>query len=85
METKHTAAPWHAMTMEGYPGQFILSSGTNKDTLPHTLSNLKLMTAAPELLEALQDALNDLDALSQWDSASACARKARAAIEKATQ
>lgn len=40
--------------------------------------------AAPELLEALIDALKDLEALSQWDNASACARKARAAIAKAT-
>ena len=44
----------------------------------------RLNDAAPELLEALMDALKDLEALSQWDNASACARKARAAIAKAT-
>ena len=46
--------------------------------------NAALIAAAPELLEALMDALKDLEALSQWDNASACARKARAAIAKAT-
>lgn len=47
------------------------------------IANLLLIAAAPELLEALMDALKDLEALSQWDNASACARKARAAIAKA--
>ena len=46
--------------------------------------NAALIAAAPELLEALMDAIKDLEALSQWDNASACARKARAAIAKAT-
>ena len=46
--------------------------------------NAALIAAAPELLEALMDALKDLEALSQWDNASTYARKARAAIAKAT-
>lgn len=47
-------------------------------------ANAALIASATVLLEALMDALKDLEALSQWDNASACARKARAAIAKAT-
>ena len=91
METKHTPGPWmFDATLKGdgsFGGSYIVSNNA-KRTWPlaevYSEDNARLIAAAPELLEALMDALKDLEALSQWDNASACARKARAAIAKAT-
>ena len=58
MNTKHTPAPWvyngRVITAnDGYP---ICSSVRNNSEMK---ANAKLIAAAPELLEALQRALND--------------------------
>ena len=88
METKHTPGPWVADGSEITTETWVCGAdGKRICTMRPSFadwSNARLIAAAPELLEALMDALKDLEALSQWDNASACARKARAAIAKAT-
>ena len=98
MKTKHTPGPWMVYVPErgqdGHPHN--LSIGAETETRATYVAsvpggahydwaqaNARLIAAAPDLLAALKDALKDLSALSHWDTASACAMKARAAIEKA--
>ena len=85
MNAQHTLGPWELDAESEIVSGFdrygerqvvVYELGTNE-------ANNHLIVAAPDLLAALEDALKDLDALSQWDNASACARKARAAIARA--
>jgi hypothetical protein len=63
-ETKHTPGPWNALADED--GAFEVESDTHivamRGPLTHkseeSIANCRLIAAAPELLEALKDALN---------------------------
>lgn len=90
MTYNHTPGPWYVINERGnaivraeklgaVSHVFVADCGL--DFLAE--DNARLIAAAPDLLAALEDALKDLSALSQWDRASACARTARAAIAKA--
>lgn len=88
MKRKFTPGPWVADGSESTTATWV-NGGDGKRVCTMRPSvkdwgNARLIAAAPELLEALKDALKDLEALSPWDSAPVCARKARAAITKAT-
>lgn len=90
--TKHTPGPW--IWGEGYRGLY--GAGPNNTVLDHAAyegmwvaygpsmdANALLISAAPELLDALKDALCALEVCGK--DYSYVTTKARAAIEKATK
>ena len=82
--SKHTKGPW-TFTKDGYltitdsEGGEIMGQCFFRDYVPEKLEDWLLITAAPELLDALQE----LVGLQSTDPDSAVSR-ARAAIAKAT-
>lgn len=91
-DTKHTPGPWwvtehgvrdvggyiaHTNSVQRYEGQ----DERYAREVAHREADKLLIAAAPELLEALQDLLNDVGRASSMLGAV----KARAAIAKATQ
>jgi hypothetical protein len=90
---KHTPGPWkvihkyedswHAdgFIVEGSLGTHIVPDGTQ--LLGNELADYRLMSAAPELLDALQEIVKAADGTG-WNQLDASFSKARAAIAKAT-
>ena len=77
--TKHTPGPWFAgssgrVYAEG--GQNLVASVNGTSALPIPAANARLIAAAPELLAACEDALNNLPADGE------CAAFIRAALAK---
>lgn len=75
---KHTPGPWH-WDSEGLGSKDVLVFGKGYPFEMTSTANKNLIAAAPDLLEALQDALHAYDKHgehSEWDFA-------RAAISKA--
>lgn len=65
MKTKvtHTPGPWEAEPYDQNPSVFAIKSSNDYENVVdaiHNEANAFLIAAAPELLEALQDALNEL-------------------------
>lgn len=98
MTTKHTPAPWEAdgpyiTARAALAGRGIAGSDTLAEFRQHIenwQANIRLSTAAPDLLEALQELAYAADGLggymsdntmNRWSNAKA---KARAALSKAT-
>ena len=93
---KHTAGPWRVDTgpksrgrvisvCKGFP-QKPVAQATGQETVDEREANARLIAAAPELLEALQWALAEIDGRTSYqrpDQKQACNTKARAAIAKA--
>lgn len=76
-ETKYSPAPWrrnrHAsMTIETITGRSVATTGgysdasKDEEVYEENLANAKLITAAPDLLEALQELVSDWEALSDF-------------------
>jgi hypothetical protein len=88
MSTKHTPAPWgldESLANEGEidvisKNGFLIASIVNSDRCDEY--NANLISAAPELLDALIDILYDYDSFDSMSDSSEI--KARAAIAKAT-
>lgn len=88
---KHTQGPWKvggkyqfATVLMNAKGESIASGGNNRTVVGEELeASLKLAAAAPELLEALQWAMSNLQEVGGEDNPKYLA--ARAAIAKATQ
>lgn len=89
MIDKHTPGPWHVEPLRGWPSirtssGSVIASMDVEDANPITRAadgaNARLIAAAPELLEALEDALYPLDyggSFDEWET------RARAAIKAA--
>lgn len=92
-KTKHTPGPWHIGLRQPSSDKFIYGSNGGEvadcnmeSNFPEeNLANARLIAAAPELLEALRDALGSLiEARDEHDFNSACTIKiAQDAIAKA--
>jgi hypothetical protein len=90
--TTHTPGPWHVHTNIGRKGEtgviadgapcIIAIMGNQKEWPAETANNAQLIAAAPELLEALEEALS---VMGEWgeDGDPEWAEQARAAIAKA--
>lgn len=89
MEAKHTPGPWHSSSNDRANGLVIYAKDGwavadarvfhARHTLDEARANVRLIAAAPELLEALQAVVRVADrATVEFDMA-------RAAIAKATQ
>ena len=85
MTHKHTPAPWSAkwVMRDSSSGQYRVSHRPFLNSRAESVANSKLISAAPDLLEALEAMLEDFDGWS--DEFILSIEKARAAIEKATQ
>jgi hypothetical protein len=87
MTAQHTPGPWKVVTswgdfmVEGPNGEEIIWQDGNYDTPTIKLEDARLMAAAPDLLEALKDALCALECCGKDFPATI---KASAAIVKAT-
>jgi hypothetical protein len=85
--SKHTPGPWEVYTpmssdstfgIDGPHGEAVIFFGRDKENGIYSIHNARLIAAAPELLEALQQLCADeLHTQEKWDNA-------RAAIAKAT-
>lgn len=89
--TKHTPGPWTVSTAPGtvdvraFDGRFIANVDCDKRTaLVETDSNAKLIAAAPEMAEALQELLCGVLHGFQRHNESDCIEMARAALAKAS-
>ena len=88
MSKQHTPGPWKVVTswddfmVEGPNGEELIWQDGNYDTPTIKLEDARLMAAAPDLLEALKDALCALECCGKDFPA---ATKASAAIAKATK
>lgn len=79
--TKHTPGPWFAGSsgrVYAKGGQNLVASVIGASELPIPAANARLIAAAPELLVACEDALNNLPVDGE------CAALIRAAVAKAT-
>jgi hypothetical protein len=80
---KHTPGPWRrnmqANTLRGAGDHFVC------DMNDVASANARLIEAAPDLLEALREALPALEASASYAGAINRVRKARAAIAKAEE
>jgi len=83
METKHTPGPWKIVRdasdfIQGVEVDSGWICDTQFNSIPSCEANAKLIAAAPDLLEALQEVIKISDRNHiAWD-------KAKAAIQKAT-
>ena len=93
MSAGHTPGPWRYDYEDGYCGEIIAADGTNVAVFVDEpcKADSHLIASAPELLEALQDALAALaenvgmqDTYIDFDQVRAAKEKASAAIAKAT-
>ena len=87
---KHTPGPWIAF-YEHHAGPMRVGAGTNctvaamyQPPVGDMLANARLVAAAPELLEFVQEFLNDYRSEDGMGSMKHYAGKAFALIEKAT-
>ena len=89
--TAHTPGPWH---VEHHIGDWFLITPRNHiiaetastsvaPTYSQQSANARLIAAAPELLEALEDALNTIKALDEDYDERGSYRRGEAAIAKA--
>lgn len=86
--TKHTAAPWHIgapppngeQAIGAQNGMMVAIATTGVGMKEETLANARLIAAAPELLEALKEIVNQH---GQFEHCMWAAHIARAAIAKA--
>jgi hypothetical protein len=85
MTTKHTPAPWSTRWVLRGENRLQVAIEFHKEvTVDETTANLKLISAAPDLLEALIEIADWFDGdLSEIDAK--YIEKARAAIAKAMQ
>lgn len=96
----HSIAPWkstrsfsneYARNIKDAQGEMIAQVLTFDDDMMETVSNARLMAAAPDLLSALRDLLSraesELDQTATHDGLANCdaLAKCRSAIAKATQ
>lgn len=87
MQTHHTPGPWftEALSTIGHCAIVDADGFTIANPSPMGQANARLIAAAPDLLAALQSALDQLSALSFADDRIVYAReRARAAIARAT-
>ena len=84
MQTQPTSGPWHYETADGFCGEIVDADGDCVATFVDDPSdqNVMLLTAAPDLLEALK-ALLERYVLAIGNEGIECLN-ARAAIAKAT-
>lgn len=89
MKTQHTEGNWHSHDGQIYPEQ----TGKTLALIPYfdkeneeQQANAKLIAAAPELLEALQQAVKEMEQINNIYPERVLGRldQARAAIQKAT-
>lgn len=95
MKTKHTPGPWEAVIYDGPFDQPLIKSGHGTIGRLHGMedrqheANAKLVAAAPELLEALQDLLKGVNGLPPLTAIAGVltqqCKHAEAAIKKATE
>jgi hypothetical protein len=93
---EHTPGPWHAVKYatrteilarrkaQRKMTSIALVYGSDEDDSEQADANARLIAAAPELLEALQDVLCTLTMDAEWTKDCYEVRKAEAAIAKAT-
>lgn len=91
MEAKHTKGEWKARNNDNYclvyselHGGITLCNHEGKHKEEHE-ANAKLIAAAPDLLEALQDLVSDYEFAGDYRNMGALVSKAKAAIKKATE
>ena len=90
---QHTPGPWAYIVPDGYVvrhpqiysdfGPVANATWLGENKLDQLKSNARLIAAAPELLEALEEIVSAADG-DGWSQLDADLRKARAAIAKAT-
>ena len=90
---QHTPGPWAYIVPDGYVvrhpqiysdfGPVANATWLGENKLDQLNSNARLITAAPDLLEALEEIVSAADG-DGWNQLDGNLRKARAAIAKAT-
>ena len=90
---QHTPGPWAYIVPDGYVvrhpqiysdfGPVANATWLGENKLDQLKANARLIAAAPELLEALEEIVSAADG-DGWSQLDADLRKARAAIAKAT-
>ena len=93
MQTQHTPGPWAYIVPDGHVvrhpqiysdfGPIANATWLGENKLDQLNSNARLIAAAPDLLEALEEIVSAADG-DGWNQLDADLRKARAAIAKAT-
>lgn len=86
--TKHTPGPWHCINdsigTESFEIATVWNPKESRNLYREKRANARLIAAAPELLEALNELANGYSG-NRWDVGIALRlKKARAAIAKAT-
>lgn len=88
--TKHTPGPWECRPSMEYPWDYEISAPASEDRGEdpgEAEANARLIAAAPDLLAALVNLLNDTQHAEHpdCDDGPCPVREARAAIQKATK
>ena len=83
-KAKHTPGPWeveYKVNVKSSKGDFVASCGCNGRDIDVSISNARLIAAAPEMLELLEDLI---DMEGPQPGCASWAEKVQAVIKKAT-